>query len=148
MMKKTGFKKVIAINISFVFMYGVITGAVFTIILYAISSSGVFENFYQAVKFGLITGVFFGCILAVILGITLMPYRSVISFKDRDYFFSRMDIVLSRINYRMYERKGDLYIFNEKRGRYADISLLIEGSRAVIYGHYSLVRKIKRFIFK
>ena len=153
--KKIKFKKIIIINVAFTFLYGTIIGPMLAVILFAVLGGGIremqmdfFESIYQAVKFGLIVGISFGFILAIILGISLMPYKSTIGFRDKDYFLSRMNTAISRINYEIDVYDDDLYIFKEKRGRYANILVEIENNRAIISGHFNQIRNLKKFLIK
>jgi len=154
-MKQISFKKIITINIVFAFLYAIIICPIFTIILYAVLGSGIREiqagfsgSIYQAVKSGLMIGACFGSILAIILGISLMPYKSTIGFRDKDKFLSRMNAAISSINYELAEHKNNLYIFKEKRRRFANILAEVKNNRVIISGHFNKIRSLKKFLIK
>ena len=152
-MDKGKLRKVILINMCVAFLYGIIICPIFAILFYAISridsqstTAGFVEGLYPAVRFGLIVGALFGFIFAVILGMLYRPFRSVIFFRDEDNFLSALSTAMVRINYELKSQDNNLYIFKEKKGRLASISVSIGDNKAIIYGHFSKVKNLKRYL--
>ena len=151
-MDKGKFKKVIIINMSMAFLYGAIICLVFMTIFYIISrmgsrdaTQGFVEGLYTVIRFGLIVGSLFGFIFAVILGMLYRPFRSVVFFRDKDNFLSALNAAMVRINYQ-FSRQDNSYIFMEKKDRLANIRVSIGDNKVIIYGHFSKVKNLKRYL--
>jgi hypothetical protein len=150
---KKKFNKVILINVSAGLIYGVIICPIITVIFYVLSGigpvsaeHGFVEGLYSAVKLGLAAGAAFGLMLAIILGILFRPYKRVIYTRDENIFLSKMNIALDRINYELEKRDNNIYIFKEKRDRFARILVRIRDNDAVIHGHFNKVIFLSRYL--
>ncbi len=136
------------------FLYGVIICPIITFIFYIGSGGtgvrdsglGFMEGLYPVIRFGLIIGVLFGFIFAVITGMLFRPFKSIVFFRDEDSFLSALDMAMGRINYELYKRDGVSYIFREKRGKLAGISVMIRDNKAIIYGHFNKVKSLKKYL--
>ncbi len=152
-MDKGKFKKIILINMGVAFLYGIIICPIIVVIFYAVSRAGFqnvklgfVEGLYSVIRFGLIIGALFGFVFAVILWMLFRPFRSIVFFRDEDNILSALNTVMGRINYELDRQDNNLYIFKEKRGRLAGISVRIGDNKAIIYGHFSKVTNLKKYL--
>ena len=147
------FKKVILINMGAAFLYGIIICFIFMTIFYVLSrvnslntAPGFIEGLYTVIRFGLIVGALFGFIFAAILGMFYRPFRSIVFFRDEDNFLSALNAAAARINYEFNKQENNSYIFREKKNRLADIRVRIDDNKAIIYGHFSKVKNLNKYL--
>jgi len=149
---KIKFTKVILINISAAFIYGIMICIIFMVIFYVLSGvgpgsieGGFARGLYLAARLGLIVGIIAGLIFAIILGMLLRPFKRVVYIKDENIFLSVLNIAISGINYELEKRDDNLYIFKEKKDRLAKILVRIKENNAVIYGHFNKVVFLSKY---
>lgn len=150
---KKKFNKVILINMSVALIYGILICPIITVIFYALSGigpggsgQGFAGGLYSATRLGLVVGAAFGLVFAIILGMLFRPYMRVIYIRDENIFLSKMNIALDRINYKLEKRDKNIYIFKEKRDRFARIFLRIKDNNAVIQGHFNKVIFLSKYL--
>jgi len=152
-MNKVTFRKVVLINISAAFLYGVIICPIIAVIFYAVSGigsvgveSGFIEGLYPVIRFGFIVGAIFGFIFAFILGMLLRPFKGIVSFRNEDSFLSDLNAIVNRLNYRLDSHNKDLFVFKEKKSRFANLSVRVKNNNAIIYGHFNKVSYLKKYL--
>jgi len=110
------------------------------------TAPGFIEGLYTVIRFGLIVGALFGFIFAIILGMLYRPFRSIVFFREEDNFLAALNAAVVRINYKFSKQDNNFYIFREKKNKLADIQVRIDDSKATIYGHFSKVKNLNRYL--